>query len=228
MVIISARFSVIEANIQALRAELPTHVTLVAVTKYAPIDSMVRAYQAGIRHFGESKVQTAQEKQPPLAELKNLTWHLIGHLQRNKVKQALNLFDWIHSLDRLSLAEEIDRLIPVVGKSPQLLLQVKLAPDPDKFGWEPEQLLAELGELQKLTHLNIVGLMTILPQGTIGDEAYQIFQRIHPLRETLEQKGMHLPHLSMGMSGDYREAIKAGATIVRIGSKIFSASTPGG
>ncbi len=226
MVIISARFSVIETNVRLLRAELPTHVTLVGVTKSASLADMIRAYECGVTHFGESKVQVAQEKQPLLADLKNLTWHLIGHLQRNKVKQALNLFDWIHSVDRLSLAEEIDRLIPVVGKSPQLLLQVKLAPDPDKFGWEPEQLLAELGELQKLTNLNIVGLMTILPQGTIGEVAYQIFQRIHPLRETLEQKGLHLPHLSMGMSGDYREAIKAGATIVRIGSKIFSPPTP--
>lgn len=222
MVIISASFSMIEANIEALRQELPDSITLVAVTKYAPIEAMVRAYGQGIRHFGESKVQTAQSKQPHFEEFPDLTWHLIGHLQRNKTKQALELFDWIHSLDRLSLAAEIDRLIPLVGKSPQLLLQVKLAPDPDKYGWEPDQLLAELPELLKLTHLNLVGLMTILPQGRTGEEALAIFNRIHPLKDALEKQGLNLPHLSMGMSGDYQEAIKAGATIVRIGNKIFN------
>ncbi|MFN3362161.1 MAG: YggS family pyridoxal phosphate-dependent enzyme, partial [Pseudanabaenaceae cyanobacterium] len=147
------------------------------------------------------------------------------HLQRNKVKKALQLFDWIHSLDRLELAVEIDRLIPVVGKSPQLLLQVKLAPDPAKFGWEPDQLLATVPQLLQLPHLQIVGLMTILPQGVVGEAAYEIFQRIHPLKAQLEAQGLHLPHLSMGMSADYQEAIRAGATIVRIGSKLFNAKT---
>ncbi|MCA1904270.1 MAG: YggS family pyridoxal phosphate-dependent enzyme [Cyanobacteria bacterium KgW148] len=222
MVIISASFLMIEANIAQLQQELPPSVTLVAVTKYAPIAAMSTAYRCGIRHFGESKVQATQEKRPQLQELPDVTWHLIGHLQRNKTRQALQLFDWIHSIDRLSLAQELNRLIPLVGKSPKLCLQVKLAPDPDKFGWEPQQLQQELPELLKLNHLQIVGLMTILPQGTKGEDALAIFKRMLPLKADLEQKGLHLPHLSMGMSGDYREAIAAGATIVRIGSKIFT------
>ncbi len=210
----------IEANIKALSEEIPPSVTLVAVTKYAPIESMVRAYNQGVRHFGESKVQETKVKQPHFKEFGGLSWHLIGHLQRNKTRQALELFDWIHSIDRLSIAQEIHRLIPIVGKSPKLLLQVKLAPDPNKFGWEPEQLMEELPELLKLDRLQIVGLMTILPQGI--PDPLPVFNRIHPLKAKLEERGLSLPHLSMGMSGDYQEAIKAGATIVRIGNKIFA------
>lgn len=207
---------------QEVLASLPPHVTLVAVTKSASLEAMHQAYAAGIRHFGENRLQAAAEKYPHFQGYPDLTWHLIGHLQRNKVKKALQLFDWIHSLDRLELAEEIDRLVPIVGKSPQLLLQVKLAPDPTKFGWEPDQLLAAAPQLRQFLHLRLVGLMTILPQGVVGEAAYEIFQRIHPLRAQLEAQGLKLPHLSMGMSADYQEAIKAGATIVRLGSKLFS------
>ena len=206
-----------------IRVNIPPQVKLVAVSKYTTTEAIRAAYYAGVRDFAESRVQEAKIKQTELADLTDITWHMIGSLQSNKAKQALSQFDWIHSIDRLSLAEQCDRLISELGKSPKLLLQVKLAEDPNKSGWSESELLADLPKLAKLQNLNIVGLMTILPLGLDESQAYAVFSHATELAAKMRSLGWaNIQELSMGMSADYAIAIKAGATIIRIGSQIFA------
>lgn len=206
-----------------IRVNIPPQVKLVAVSKYTTTEAIRAAYYAGVRDFAESRVQEAKIKQTELADLTDITWHMIGSLQSNKAKQALSQFDWIHSIDRLSLAEQCDRLISDLGKSPKLLLQVKLAEDPNKSGWSESELLADLPKLAKLQNLNIVGLMTILPLGLDESQAYAVFSHATELAAKMRSLGWaNIQELSMGMSADYAIAIKAGATIIRIGSQIFA------
>jgi pyridoxal phosphate enzyme (YggS family) len=210
-------------RIAAITANLPPEVTLVAVSKYATIEAIRAAYAAGIRNFGESRVQASLKKMHDLADLKDITWHMIGSLQSNKARLAVQHFDWIHSVDRLGLAQKIDRLAVELGKSPAICLQVKLVPDPHKSGWHEAELIADLPALAECQNLNIVGLMTILPQGLAADQAQPVFCRTAELAHKLRSLGWeNINHLSMGMSGDYQSAIAAGATLVRIGSSIFA------
>jgi pyridoxal phosphate enzyme (YggS family) len=204
-----------------LMQTLPQGVTLIAATKYATAEMMRAAYAGGVRHFGENQVQSAKSKKEQLQDLTDVTWHMIGHLQTNKTRLALSLFDWIHSVDRLSLAKQLDQLIPAVGRSPNLCLQVRLAPDPQKSGWYPEELQQDLPVLSQLSHLQIKGLMTMLPLGTKGAEAKAIFQQTAELAQQLQSTFPELQELSMGMSQDYAEAIAAGATMIRVGSSLF-------
>ena len=211
-----------------LRETLPPHVKLVAVSKYVTVEAVREAYRHGLRDFGENRVQDAIAKQEALADLSDLVWHGIGTLQTNKVRRALSVFAWIHSVDRLKLAQTLDRLIAETGTSPKLLLQVKLAPDPDKGGWEPDQLWADLPALQRCEHLNFVGLMTILPLGLAPATAQAVFEDVARLRDRLRQHHPHwqnLEWLSMGMSGDYDRAIAAGSNLVRLGTAIFGPTT---
>ena len=206
-----------------IRVNIPPQVKLVAVSKYTTTEAIRAAYNAGVRDFAESRVQEAKIKQTELADLTDITWHMIGSLQSNKAKQALSQFDWIHSIDRLSLAEQCDRLISDLGKSPKLLLQVKLAEDPNKSGWSESELLADLPKLAKLQNLNIVGLMTILPIGLDESQAYAVFSNVAKLAIKMRSLGWaNIQELSMGMSADYAIAVKAGASIIRIGSQIFA------
>jgi len=200
---------------------LPQGVTLIAATKYATVEMMRAAYAGGVRHFGENHVQSAKSKKAQLQDLTDATWHMIGHLQTNKTRLALAIFDWIHSVDRLSLAKQLDQLIPVVQRSPNLCLQVRIAPDPQKSGWYPAELQQDLAVLSQLSHLQIKGLMTMLPLGTKGAEAKAIFQQTAELAQQLQSTFPELHELSMGMSQDYAEAIAAGATMIRIGSSLF-------
>ncbi len=210
-------------RLNQIRANIPPHVKLVAVSKYTSTEAVRAAYAAGVRDFGESRVQDSKIKQTELVDLTDITWHMIGSLQSNKARQAIAQFDWIHSIDRLSLATQCDRLIQELGKSPKLLLQVKLAEDPHKSGWTEAELLADLSELEKLQNLDIVGLMTILPLGLNGDQAYEVFSRVGELAAKLRSLGWtNIQELSMGMSADYAIAVKAGATMIRVGSQIFS------
>ncbi|WP_055076282.1 YggS family pyridoxal phosphate-dependent enzyme [Pseudanabaena sp. 'Roaring Creek'] len=213
----------ISDRLNQIRTHLPPQVKLVAVSKYTSIAAIRAAYDAGVRDFGESRVQDAKIKQTELADLTDITWHMIGSLQSNKARAAIAQFDWIHSLDRLSLAEQCDRLIPELGKSPKLLLQVKLADDPHKSGWSEAELLADLPQLAQLKHLNIVGLMTILPLGLDESQSHTVFNHARELAAKLRSLGWeNIRELSMGMSADYAIAIKAGTTMVRIGNQIFS------
>jgi len=213
----------IQHQINKLRTNIPPQVKLIAVSKYTTTDAIRAAYDAGVRDFGESRIQDSKVKQTELADLTDISWHMIGSLQSNKTKQAIAQFDWIHSIDRLSLAEQCDRLIAELEKSPKLLLQVKLVDDPSKSGWSELELLADLPKLEKLQNLDVVGLMAILPLGLDEAQAYEVFCRVGNLAEKLRSLGWHnIKELSMGMSADYAMAVKAGATMIRVGSEIFS------
>jgi len=212
-------------RIAQIRHNIPPEVKLVAVSKYSTTAAIRTAYGAGVRDFGESRVQDAKVKQEELADLNDITWHMIGSLQSNKAKAAIAQFDWIHSIDRLSLAMQCDRLSIELGKSPKLLLQVKLAEDPNKSGWTGSELLADLPELAKLQNLNIVGLMAILPIGLREVQAYELFCKVSKLAENLRSLGwQNIQELSMGMSADYAIAVRAGASIIRVGNQIFAES----
>ncbi|MFN4280844.1 YggS family pyridoxal phosphate-dependent enzyme [Thermosynechococcus sp.] len=208
-----------------LKSTLPPHVRLIAVSKFMPAAAIRAAYEAGIRDFGESRVQEAAKKRSELADLTDITWHLIGHLQTNKVRQALQLFDWIHSVDRWPLAERMNSVLTETGlPSPHCLLQVKLRPDPQKYGWEKSELEAALPQLDALSHLRCYGLMTILPLGLSPSEQLQVFQELRAWGETLRTKPwrqLWWQEYSMGMTQDYLLAVQAGATMVRIGTAIF-------
>lgn len=214
----------ITRRIQDLRLSLPPQVTLVAVTKLLPVEVIRIAYAAGLRHFGENQVQEAMAKQSLVRDLPDITWHLIGHLQTNKVRKAVEHFQWIHSLDSLKLAEKLDQAAADLGQSPQCCLQVKLVPDPPKYGFVLPQLEDDLPQLDQLTHLQIRGLMTIPPQGATTQTIGQVFSQAHDLAATINQahfSHIHIDQLSMGMSGDYPLAIAAGATMIRLGTTLF-------
>ncbi|OUC12520.1 MAG: YggS family pyridoxal phosphate enzyme [Alkalinema sp. CACIAM 70d] len=213
-------------HIRQFQESIPAHVTTIAVTKQASVEQMRAAYAAGLRHFGESRVQEAAQKQAQLADLRDVTWHFIGHLQSNKVARALEIFQWIHSVDNLKLAERIDRLAIPLAQPPQLCLQVKLRFDPNKSGWSIEQLLADLPQLNQLQHVHIAGLMVIPPLGLSESELCQFFQQARDLVSVVNQQAwprLHLQELSMGMSNDYQLAIASGATMIRPGQILFGA-----
>jgi PLP dependent protein len=214
----------IAQNIETIRQDLPPSVKLMAVSKQVPVAQMREAYALGVRDFGESRIQEAQTKQQELADLPDLCWHLIGHLQGNKVRKAVQIFDWIHSVDSLKLLQQIDRVSGELSKSPKICLQVKILPDPDKFGWTIAELLADLPQICECQQLDIVGLMAIPPLGLTTAQTQGLFASARDLSHQLtEQSGsqLQLTELSMGMSGDYLPAIAAGATIVRLGSILF-------
>lgn len=217
----------IQQRIAQIQAAIPAHVQIMAVSKgYTPAHIRA-AYQAGLRHFGESRVQEAMGKRPHLQDCPEITWHLIGHLQTNKVKQALELFQWIDSVDSYRLAQLLDQKAAGMAIRPQVCLQVKLAPDPNKYGWPVPDLMADLPELDQLTHLDIQGLMTILPQGLAAPEVRSLFGSLTDLAAQIRtQSHIHLDPqvLSMGMSGDYLEAIAAGSTQIRLGRSLFAGS----
>lgn len=194
----------------------PDEVTLVAVVKGFPPEVVREAAAAGIRNFGENRVQEAQAKLPHLADLSpRPTWHMIGHLQSNKVKTALNLFDIIQSVDSLHLAEAISRRVPSSARVP-VLLEVNVAGDPTKYGFSSEELPAQAEAIRRLPGLDVRGLMTVAPMAEDPDELRPVFRRLRQLAQSL-----NLPEVSMGMTDDFEVALEEGATIVRIGRAIF-------
>ncbi len=215
----------IRDRICQLKASFPSTTRLIAVSKYVPAAAMRAAYDAGIRDFGESRIQEAARKRTELADFGDITWHLIGHLQTNKVRQALSLFDWIHTVDSLKLAQRINTIVAETNQPcPRCLLQVKLRPDPQKYGWERSQLEAALPALDQLPYFRGHGLMTILPLGLAAAEQAQVFRDLRAWGGTLSTKDwQHLQwqEYSMGMTQDYPLAIQAGATMVRLGTAIF-------
>ncbi|MGP1382775.1 MAG: YggS family pyridoxal phosphate-dependent enzyme [Thainema sp.] len=213
--------SEIADQIAQVRQSIPPHVCLIAVSKQIPVEAMKIAYDAGLRDFGESKVQEAAEKQEILTSA-DIIWHFIGHLQSNKAQKALEQFDWIHSVDSLKLAQRLNRLAADLERVPQMCLQVKPLPDPNKYGWTMLELRQDLPELLKCEHLPIRGLMTILPLGLTEAETEQGFIQVRELAHQLAQEtDWPMDQLSMGMSADYAIAIRAGSTMVRIGRSLF-------
>ena len=214
--------SSIARRIDQIRQQIPSHVRLIAVTKQVSVAAIREAYAAGIRDFGENRLQEALPKQEQLADLPDICWHFIGHLQANKAKKVLEKFQWIHSVDSLKLAQRLERLAVEEFQIPQVCLQVKMLPDPNKFGWQVPELLAALPQLERCTHLKIQGLMTIPPLGLTEEEILATFVATRDLAQKIaQQSSLPLQQLSMGMSADYLLAIQAGATMIRLGQVIF-------
>lgn len=198
----------------------PGSVQLLVVSKTWPAEKVAEVVEAGHTCFGENKVQEAETKVPALPA--HLNWHLIGNLQRNKVRKALPLFGTIHSIDSLKLARYMSNIATELDKRPDVYLQVNLAGEESKSGYAIEDLEREFDELLALESLNILGLMCIPPAATQPEDARPWFARLRELRDDFQARsGRELPGLSMGMSGDFEVAIEEGSTIVRVGSAIF-------
>jgi pyridoxal phosphate enzyme (YggS family) len=199
----------------------PEEVQLVAVSKTVPPERIRAAYAAGLRDFGENRVQEANAKRAALSDL-TVTWHLVGHLQTNKAKLARELFHWVHSLDSLRLAQKLDEAAPCSGDRLPVLLEVNLGEEAAKSGArEPElSLLAE--QVSRLPTLDLRGLMVLPPFFEDPEQARPFFRRLRELAKTIDAANhVSLRELSMGMSHDFEVAIEEGATLVRLGTAIF-------
>ena len=195
-------------------------VTLLAVSKTHPPETIREAVEAGQMYFGENKIQEAKAK-IPLSPGK-ARWHFIGHLQSNKVRDAVGLFEMIQGVDSLDIATEISRRAEQAAKTMPILLEVNVAGEASKFGYAPERLLAELETLNALPRIEIHGLMAIPPFVSVPEKARPYFQKLRELKTGCEKiLGVPLPHLSMGMSGDFEIAIEEGSTLVRVGTALF-------
>jgi PLP dependent protein len=214
----------IKANLEAVRLRIanacrragraPEEVTLIAVSKTVDAESVEAAFRAGVRHFGENRVQEAQPKVRSLAHLDpGPTWHLIGHLQSNKIKTALELFQIIHSIDSVELAENLNRR---AARKTGVLLEVNISGEATKNGFPESALKAAMAAISPLPNLEIQGLMTVAPMVKDPEEVRPVFRRLRSLNEFLGLK-----QLSMGMTDDFEIAIEEGATLVRIGRAIF-------
>lgn len=199
----------------AMRAgRAPEEVLLVGVSKSVDVERIRRALAAGLPALGENRVQEAREKIGALG--RPVPWHMVGHLQTNKARDAVLLFDLIHSVDRLELARELDRRAAAAGKVAEVLVQVNLAGEATKGGFAPGELKSALEVLAGLPGVRVRGLMTIPPLVERAEASREWFRRLRDLRD---EAG--LPHLSMGMSDDFEVAVEEGATMVRVGTAIF-------
>ena len=199
-------------------------VTLVAVSKTFPADAVREAFAAGVRDFGENRVQEAEAKAPTLADLRptGLRWHLVGHLQKNKSKKAVALFDVIQSLDEVELAHHLEHYGAEQRKTVRALVQVDLAGESTKFGLPEKLLLTALENLRGFKSLQVHGLMVLPPFAEDPEAARPFFRRLRGLRDQATQQGLlRGAELSMGMSHDFEVAIEEGATLVRVGTAIF-------
>ena len=195
-------------------------IELVAVSKTHDGGRVREAADAGQELFGESRVQEARAKIPELPS--RLRWHFIGHLQKNKIRHALPLFELFHGVDSLGLARDLNRIAAEEGLRPRILLEVNMAGEASKFGFKREQLEQEVEPLLELPHLTIEGLMTIPPLAPEAEASRPFFEQLRKLRGRLqEQFRLSLPQLSMGMTNDYQVAIEEGATLIRVGTAIF-------
>ena len=195
-------------------------IELVAISKTHPAENVREAIEAGQTLFGESRVQEARAKIPDLPS--NIRWHFVGHLQKNKIRHALSLFELFHSLDSLALGQEMNRIAEEDGAHPRVLLEVNVSGEGSKFGFKPEILRAEIESLLALPRLSIEGLMTIPPLVEEAEASRRFFVQLRELRAALEKEfDMKLPQLSMGMTNDFTIAVEEGATLVRVGTAMF-------
>ena len=209
----------IRDNILSIKEEISEEVKLVAVSKTRSIDEIKEAYNSNQKIFGENRVQEIIEKHQLLPD--DIEWHMIGHLQKNKVKYISNFISLIHSLDRISLATEIDKYAKKSNRKIDCLIQLKISPEETKFGLDTSLLEDFYSDIQKYKNINIVGLMGMASftedQQKISDE----FSQIKELYDRMSLKNSKLKILSIGMSDDYRLAIEKGSNMIRVGSKIF-------
>ena len=202
----------------------PQEVTLIAVSKTKPAQAVQEAYEAGARDFGENKVQEILQKQPVLPQ--DIRWHMIGHLQRNKVKQVLPHAVLIHSVDSYRLAEQISQEAGKLGITAKILLEVNVAKEESKFGMMPEDVEEMAGQIAALPHLQIEGLMTIAPFVDDPEKNRPVFRKLYQLSVDIKKKNIdnvNMGVLSMGMTGDYQVAVEEGSTMIRVGTGIFGA-----
>jgi pyridoxal phosphate enzyme (YggS family) len=203
----------------------PEDVRLVAISKTFPAERIRAAYDAGLREFGENKVQETRAKRPALGDL-DITWHLVGHLQTNKAKLARELFHWVHSVDSLRLAQKLHQSAAVGGARLPVLIEVNLGGEESKSGLRAEDVLPLAEEISRLETLELSGLMTLPPFLENPEEVRPYFRRLRELAHEIDSKklpGVSIKELSMGMSHDFEMAIEEGATIVRVGTAIFGA-----
>jgi PLP dependent protein len=199
-------------------------IELVAITKTHPADKVREAIEAGQALFGESRVQEARAKIPELPS--NLRWHFVGHLQKNKIRHALPLFELFHGIDSLALTQDMNRIANEEGMHPRVLLEVNVAGEGSKFGFKPETVRAEMESLLALPRLSIEGLMCIPPLAEEAEASRACFAQLRELRDALEKEfDLKLPQLSMGMTNDFMVAVEEGATLVRVGTAIFGQRT---
>lgn len=240
----------IEANLRDVQRRIaeaagragrdPAEIILVAVTKMFTVDHIQAAYKLGVRHFGENRVYEAADKIPIVSQwleekptLSPITWHMVGHLQSRKARDAIQLFDIVHSVDTLKLAKHLDRLCEPEGKIMSILLEANVSGEESKYGFalerwaedekQRERFFAIVEGILALPQVEVQGLMTMAPIVADPEEARPYFRRLRRLRDALAERfpGEHWRHLSMGMTDDFEVAIEEGATIVRIGRAIF-------
>jgi PLP dependent protein len=210
------------ANAAALRAgRRPEEVAVLPVSKTFSAAVVREAYDSGLRAFGENYIQEALAKMDELPA--DVEWHMVGHLQSNKARQAVGRFALIHSLDSLHLAEELDKQAGKRGLRQPVLLQVNIADEDSKFGFEPAQTAGAAAEIAELEHLEVRGLMTIGPLVNDPEDIRWVFRELRGLRDKVQAQlpGLVLRELSMGMTGDFETAIEEGATLIRVGRAIF-------
>jgi len=200
----------------------PQEIKLVAVTKTATLEQIKEAINEGVKIIGENKVQEAKGKYQVLTT--EVKWHLIGHLQTNKVKYAVEIFDLIHSVDSIKLAKEIDNRSVQFKKTIDVLIEVNISGEETKYGYNPEKVEAFLKEISEFSGIRVRGLMTIAPISKNKEEVRPYFRRLRELSERIRDKNIKnikMDYLSMGMTDDFEIAIEEGANIVRIGRGIF-------
>ena len=204
------------SNYLKIKNKIPSNVNILAVSKGFKSQEIKTIQNIGQNDFGESKFQEAFEKQLILKDLKEINWHFIGRIQKNKIRKIVQNFRYIHSVDSFEKLQKISNISLEEKRNPSIMLQVKLSDDPTKGGFNPEFLLMKWSEIQKLKNLTLTGLMTINPRGLSSKENFKLFKKCRSLADSLK-----LPDCSMGMSGDWEEAIEAGSTWLRLGSLIF-------
>ena len=210
------------ARAAAASGRKPEDITLVGVTKTVTAARAKELIDAGVTNLGENRVQSLLDKYETLKD--EPAWHLIGHLQTNKVKYIADKVSMIHSVDSLKLAEEIDRRFQMAGRTANILVQVNVSGEESKFGIQPEDAFPLMESLSQLKNIQVCGLMTMAPKTDHPDDCRKFFYGLHKLSVDIRDKkydNINMGQLSMGMSGDFREAILEGATIVRIGSALF-------
>lgn len=223
---IAEKLREVKENIEAGRARRDAahrqDVLLVAVTKNHDIYAMREAIDAGVTDIGENRIQEAKEKYATLD--RQVTWHLIGHLQTNKAKQAVQMFDLIHSIDTLHLAEAVDRAAAAIGKVQKVLVQVNLAQENSKSGIYEDELLELLHKIDEMEHLQLMGLMCIAPNYEDVEECRPLFAKMKKIFDKVKEikwRAANIKYLSMGMTHDYTIAVEEGANVVRVGTGIF-------
>ena len=204
------------SNYLEIKNKIPSNVNILAVSKGFKSQEIKTIHNMGQNDFGESKFQEAFEKQSILEDFRQIKWHFIGRIQSNKIRKIVQNFQYIHSVDSFEKLQKISSISYEEKKNPLIMIQVKFSDDPSKGGFNPELLLLKWNEIKELKNIRLTGLMTINPKGLNFKENSELFKKCRSLADLLQ-----LPDCSMGMSGDWKQAVEAGSTWIRLGSLIF-------